>query len=804
MMKKYLRLFGLTTYVAILAFLILAVIKPGTAFFFRKISPSSENFEIDSNRIDFPIQINSNFYDFKSILIREEGQILTRVKVEELPEMVKGVFAVENIGGNDLIIRIIPANPKEANQFSDFMLLVRPRIITASWIPYLLAFLSAGIMFAFLSLTCKSSFWKKKQFRLRSFWNRLDQPLKIKSFLQTRRKWLLQNTLYGIFISFVYVFFEWIFFITKLSFMSVLSTQSKLGVLFITGFFVLLLLLISLFLISSLDFLFSVLSFGYSRFIYFIPSGFILASLILILFDNFTYTVFKFGIVSSSGAFRVFYLFGFTFIFIEILRSISKWGMTRKQKNLQIMLGIVAGIIVLGYIGCLIAFYSPISSQDENKNNADSLQTPNIILLSDDGLDAANMSLYGYERQTTPFLDSLAESSLLMMNNFTNANSSTGSDTAMLTGKLPFDTRVLYPPNTLEGMDSLEHLPGILNNLGYYTLSLGVPHFVDVSVINFQNGFDSVNCAEDKSSDLSERFSRLGYFDSVYFFTTIKERLVDRLLHVSLIRKMENPYLLVKDVENASRYYSSNKIKNCLESRLLNSNAINQPIFAHIHMISTHGPRFDPEMQLFSNGEEQDNNWMVDFYDDAILNFDYWVNDFVEFLKQENLYQNTILVFYTDHGSGWTVNKRIPLMIHFPDESYSGEIIANTQNMDIAPTILAYMGIDQPYWMTGESLLSTLQRNRLIYSAEFNSSLIERGNIIEANIKPPFFQFKFINVIQCQDIYTIDLTTGIMTEATVPDYYDPCDEAILDSPEVIRDSALKLLSGFGYEIPNDW
>ena len=44
---------------------------------------------------------------------------------------------------------------------------------------------------------------------------------------------------------------------------------------------------------------------------------------------------------------------------------------------------------------------------------------PNVLVLSTDGLDAANMSAYGYRRKTTPFIDSLVPQSLLIQNHFT-------------------------------------------------------------------------------------------------------------------------------------------------------------------------------------------------------------------------------------------------------------------------------------------------------------------------------------------------------------------------------------------------
>lgn len=75
-------------------------------------------------------------------------------------------------------------------------------------------------------------------------------------------------------------------------------------------------------------------------------------------------------------------------------------------------------------------------------------------------------------------------------------------------------------------------------------------------------------------------------------------------------------------------------------------------------------------------------------------------------LIEEGSYDNTILVIGSDHGQRFTTNKKIPLIIHFSNNEFSGVVFSNVQNIDIAPTILDYLHIHRPPWMSGESLLS--------------------------------------------------------------------------------------------------
>jgi arylsulfatase A-like enzyme len=439
----------------------------------------------------------------------------------------------------------------------------------------------------------------------------------------------------------------------------------------------------------------------------------------------------------------------------------------------------------------------------DTETDVSAASLPNIILISNDGLNAANMSVYGYERETTPFLEDLAEISLVMENNFTNANSSTGSDTALLTGKLPFETRVLYPPNTLQGSDMYEHLPGILKRYDYRTVSFAVEHYVDVNVINFKNAFDLVNGKENQYSQTSDRFSQYGYSDTIYFISTISGRILDRVQHIFLIKDMQNVFAMVTEGMESSTL-NEEIIFDRLIKNLNDAQNKDQPLFAHIHLISTHGPIFTLTSQAFSAGQEQDEEWLVDFYDDAILNYDEMIREFVEHLQENGLYDNTILVFYSDHGHKWSVDNKIPLIIHFPHDQYSGSVSVATQNLDIAPTLLDYLGIEQPSWMSGESLLGGLDRNRIIYSAMVKSSFVEAGNIVEEKIGPPFYQFGYIGVIQCQRFYKINLQDLSMKTHDIVNFSDPCVESELLSAEEIWENAGGLLSSFGFILPDDW
>jgi hypothetical protein len=222
--------------------------------------------------------------------------------------------------------------------------------------------------------------------------------------------------------------------------------------------------------------------------------------------------------------------------------------------------------------------------------------------------------------------------------------------------------------------------------------------------------------------------------------------------------------------------------------------------------MGTHGPTFETTIQRFSSDQEQDQVWMTDFYDDAIINFDSDISTLVDDLKTLGIYQNTIIGIYTDHGTEWTNAKRLPLILHFPNGQGAGRVRENTQNLDIPPTILDYLGMEIPPWMDGLSLLSTIPQGRIIFSVESIEPIKVTGlwtmPIIRTNL--PFRQMESIKAFQCQKITTLDLGTLEVIESSIEDHTSPCPPNVLSD----RLETISLIGQFlhraGFQLPKNW
>jgi arylsulfatase A-like enzyme len=220
-------------------------------------------------------------------------------------------------------------------------------------------------------------------------------------------------------------------------------------------------------------------------------------------------------------------------------------------------------------------------------------------------------------------------------------------------------------------------------------------------------------------------------------------------------------------------------------------------------MMVTHGDLFFPSRHVFSEGTSQDQPWMTDFYDDAILDYDHYVGEVIEQLTKTGKLDNTIIVIYTDHNQQWHTNQRIPLIIYFPKGEYAGHIQQNVQNIDIAPTLLDYLGLTIPSWMEGVSLLPDKPvDDRLIFSAGAAHVKESAGlySVDLEEIKPPFYQFGYLGIVNCQNWYRYNLVDNIWESGLIEGHTSKCSAEKLLSPQQIRDALLTHLASKGFDI----
>jgi phosphoglycerol transferase MdoB-like AlkP superfamily enzyme len=180
------------------------------------------------------------------------------------------------------------------------------------------------------------------------------------------------------------------------------------------------------------------------------------------------------------------------------------------------------------------------------------------------------------------------------------------------------------------------------------------------------------------------------------------------------------------------------------------------------------------------------------------------VAEVIDHLKANGQFENTILIIFTDHDGERLEYNRIPLIIHFPGDSHAGRITQNVQNLDIAPTVLDYLGLPVPDWMGGESLLkSNLDSHRLIFGTGTVPSTVPdaAGRLLldPTKIRPPFYQFSYLNIVECQKWYRVDLKKLTWSSGEITGDTAPCTQASLLSFDEIKQAAIQRLDQDGFD-----
>jgi choline-sulfatase len=302
---------------------------------------------------------------------------------------------------------------------------------------------------------------------------------------------------------------------------------------------------------------------------------------------------------------------------------------------------------------------------------------PSVILISVDTLRADRLSCYGYRGQATPHIDAIAKGGTLFSAINSQVPLTLPSHTCLFTSTYPFANGVEengeeVPPHTVT-------LAGVLKSQGYSTAAF-IGGFVLDRRFGLNQGFD--------------------YYDSPFNSGLLGTVRVDREAGVdpdSVKRPGESV------VNSAIKWIQKDG---------------NRPFFIFLHLYDLHFPyNLSPaDRARFGNGYEAE----LQYVDENIGRF--W-----RFLSRQGLLKNTLVVFTADHGEGLDEHGEIshgffiyqstlwvPLIFHWPDgagSSFPARVTAPAGLIDVAPTIVRYLGMSPPSQFEGQSLLSLLSKN---------------------------------------------------------------------------------------------
>ena len=330
-----------------------------------------------------------------------------------------------------------------------------------------------------------------------------------------------------------------------------------------------------------------------------------------------------------------------------------------------------------------------------------------VIWITLDTLRADHLSCYGYDRPTTPRIDSLAGEGTLFERCISECPWTFPSYAAMFTGRYPSITGA--------------------------TTNLRVIHKAERTLAEIISAHDFATFSVVNSYWVGEKTGLGQGFDTLKEFSVKDAKVAFKI---------------------AREWFTSHADEDC---------------FVFIHLMDPHLPfvpkekyrnTFDPDYRgRFRYGTENYNQYELEdmdltesekvhleaLYDEEILGCDEDVGDFLDFLKVNGLYEDSLIIINADHGEEfwehggfshghqlYDENLHIPLIIRGPGFD-GGRKVSNTcAGFDVFPTILEWLELDTPGEINAKSLFEIMDgkvdtENRLLLSEQLYHGAEQKG-----------------------------------------------------------------------------
>ncbi len=299
--------------------------------------------------------------------------------------------------------------------------------------------------------------------------------------------------------------------------------------------------------------------------------------------------------------------------------------------------------------------------------------SPNVIIFILESMGREYWGSMNKERKIkdfkgfTPFLDSLAEHSLVFSNAFATSRKSIHAMPSILAGIPSFEISYTSTPYSKQ---KIESIVSIANSMDYNTSFFHGASNGSMGFLGFSNtlGFKNYYGRNEFNND-DEYDGYWGIWDEPFLQFT----------------------------------------KETLDNK-------KQPFLATVFTITSHEPYVIPKKY-----DNRFNQGIIPMHK-CVLYTDFSIRKFFDASKNSDWFKNTVFLFTADHSNQSyypyyqkTINRFAnPIMIYIPNSEFKGEVNSLASHMDIYPTIVDLIGYKKPFRSWGKSLVTTDDLNSIV------------------------------------------------------------------------------------------
>ncbi len=330
---------------------------------------------------------------------------------------------------------------------------------------------------------------------------------------------------------------------------------------------------------------------------------------------------------------------------------------------------------------------------------------PNIILILTDQQTASAMSCVGNADVQTPAMDALAKDGRIFTRAYSAYPLSGPCRASLMTGKMPVELGVKDNDWPLSDADMARNIGFVLQAGGYDCLYAGKWHIPEIEIPQGK-GFSKICGMDDRMIAEASR----------------PHLAADRQKPLFLVASFLNPHEICEFARNETLHYGSVPEVDLVQCPNLPIN----------FMESTYWPEAlalhkSTVVKSYPSGGYTQDDWRryLYAYYRLVERVDAELGRFVDMLKEEGLYHNSVIIFSSDHGDGvanhqWNQKRalteavvNVPLIIKAPKDapltiSSNSNALVNI-GLDLFPTICDYAGVQVPQGLNGHSLRPVME-----------------------------------------------------------------------------------------------